>query len=288
MRILIIGCGYVGLPLGARCAAAGHEVFAIRRSPPDVSGAIRFLRADITKVEDLAKIAPQFDAVVNVVSSTRGGPEEYREVYLEGTRHILDWLKQNPPATYLYTSSTSVYAQNDGSWVTEESPTIPDSATSRVLVETERELLRAFREEKFPAIILRVAGIYGPERGHLFKQFLRGEATLRGDGDAFINSVHLDDVVGSLFHLLTRGRPGEIYNAADSEPVTQLEFFRWLSSTLHKPMPLSAPADPSRKRGLTNKRVSNAKLLATGYSMLYPTFREGYGEEMRRLGLVGT
>jgi nucleoside-diphosphate-sugar epimerase len=282
MRILIIGCGYVGLPLGADLAAAGHEVFGMRRDAAAAvelgARGIKFVQADITQSDTLNGIPSDFDAVVNLVSSTRGGVDEYRRVYLEGTRNVVSWLRANPPQKYIYTSSTSVYGQNDGSIVTEESPAAPDSATSRILVETEKELLASFR-----AIILRVAGIYGPDRGHLFHQFLRGEATLREDGSNFINNVHVDDVTGSIMHLLRAGAPGHTYNVVDSEPVTQTDFFQWLASILHKPMPPSAPADPNRKRGVTNKRVSNAKLRASGYAFRYPTFREGYTAEMKRL-----
>jgi len=290
MRVLIIGCGYVGVPLGSRLAAAGHEVIGLRRDASTrdhlAAAGIQLLEGDITRPETLARIAPRFDAVINTVSSSRGGPEEYRAVYLDGTRNLLRWLEPHPPARYLYTGSTSVYAQSDGSWVTEEDRTEPDSPTSRVLVETEEELRRAFLSRGFPAVILRVAGIYGPERGHLFKQFLRGEAVMREDGAAWINSVHVDDVSGAAAHLLTAGEPGGIYNVADNEPVTQRQFFAWLSAALGKPMPPSAPADPGRKRGLTNKRVSNAKLRSTGYVFLRPTFREGYTTEMRRLCLL--
>jgi nucleoside-diphosphate-sugar epimerase len=284
MRILIIGCGYVGLPLGAELSAAGHEVFGIRRDSAAVAElatrGIQFVQADITDRQALGQIAPDFDAVVNLVSSTRGGVDEYRRAYLEGTRNVVSWLQPNPPQKYISTSSTSVYGQTDGSVVTEESPTAPDSATSRILVETENEL-----RASFPAIILRVAGIYGPERGHLFQQFLRGEATLRDDGSNFINNVHLNDVAGAIAHLLHAGTPGETYNVVDNEPVTQADFFRWLSATLRMPMPTSAPANPDRKRGLTNKRLSNVKLRAAGYSFQYPTFREGYTAEMKRLGI---
>src|SRR5262249_14329183 len=149
------------------------------------------LQADITEPASLAPIQPAFDAVINLVSSTKGGPEEYRRVYFEGTRNIVGWLQQHPPKKYLYTSSTSVYGQNDASLVTELSPTEPESPTSRILVETEKELQRACSVYEFPALILRVAGIYGPGRGHLFQQFLRGGATLRDDGSAFINNIHV-------------------------------------------------------------------------------------------------
>jgi nucleoside-diphosphate-sugar epimerase len=169
--------------------------------------------------------------------------------------------------------------------VTEESPTEPDSPTSQILIETERELLAARAEYNLPATVLRVSGIYGPDRGHLFKQFLRGEATLREDGRAWINMIHVTDLAAAIAHLLAVESPASIYNLTDNEPVPQVDFFAWLSKKLDRPLPQSVPADPSRKRGLTNKRVSNARLQSTGFHFTYPTFREGYAAEMKALGL---
>ncbi len=285
MRFLIIGCGYVGIPLGRALVNAGHSVTGIRRSHAAdhqmAQAGIVPLITDITDPAALAKIDSPFDAVINLVSSSKGGADDYRRVYLEGTRNILAWLHQRPPVPYFYTSSTSVYAQNDGSWVSEDSPVAPDSATSQVLVETEQTL---FAETYLPITILRASGIYGPERGHLFKQFLRGEATMRDEGSNWINMIHVEDLAGAIAHLLGQGRTG-IYNASDDQPVTQREFFEWLAAKLGKPLPPCAPADPTRKRGLTNKRVANARLRSTGYTFRYPTFREGYLAEMRRLDL---
>jgi len=93
-------------------------------------------------------------------------------------------------------------------------------------------------------------------------------------------------VIGCIIAALERGRPGEIYNAVDDEPVTQRDFFAWLAAKLNRPMPPSAPEDAemSRKRGVTNKRLSNRKLKAElGYAFRYPTFREGYGAEIKLL-----
>lgn len=288
MRILIVGCGYVGIPLGALLARSGHSVFGLRRSSESdqqlTAAGITPLHADVSDPGSLPK-NPGFDVVFNLVSSTRGGEEEYRQVYLEGTRNLLHWLSAAPPRVYLYTSSTSVYAQADGSWVSEESPAAPDSPTSQVLIEAEQELVKAHCETTFPSIIVRASGIYGPERGHLFKQFLSGEATMREDGNAWINMIHVEDLAAALAHLMAHGKPGEIYNATDDQPVTQRAFFHWLSDQLNRSMPPAAPADPNRKRGLTNKRISNVKLKSTGYQFKYPTFREGYFAEMRRLNL---
>jgi nucleoside-diphosphate-sugar epimerase len=289
MRVLIIGCGYVGLPLGVALARAGHEVFGVRRGAEGAEE-LRAHRltpviADITRRADLEKIPGPFDWVVNTVSSTKGGVEEYRAVYLEATRQIIEWLSAHPPQKYLYTSSTSVYAQTDGSWVTEESATEPRGETSRVLVETEQLLLRAARENSFPALVLRVAGIYGPGRGHLFQQYLRDEARIAGDGSRLINMIHRDDVVRAARAALERGQPGRIYNVADDEPVTQGEFFAWLSGQLQKPLPSPATEEENarRKRGLTHKRVSNRRLREElRCELSFPTYRQGYAGEIAR------
>jgi nucleoside-diphosphate-sugar epimerase len=128
-------------------------------------------------------------------------------------------------------------------------------------------------------VILRVAGIYGPDRGYWLKQFLKDEARIEGKGARILNMIHRDDVVGCIITALKSGRPGEIYNAVDDEPVSQRTFFEWLAGSLDKDLPPSVPEDTEaiRKRGVTNKRVSNRKLKTElGYRFKFPTFRQGY------------
>ena len=186
MRILIIGCGYVGLPLGVELVRQGHEVFGLRRSAAAeaqlLAAGIQPLAGDVTKPETLAGLPNQFDWLVNCVASGGGDAESYRQIYREGTANLIAWLAAHPPQKFLYTSSTGVYGQTDGAVVKESSPAEPDADTSKVLVETEKLLLAAFAEKRFPAVILRVAGIYGPGRGYAFKQFMKNEARIEGDG----------------------------------------------------------------------------------------------------------
>jgi nucleoside-diphosphate-sugar epimerase len=199
---------------------------------------------------------------------------------------LIEWLAPSPPKKFIYTSSTSVYAQNDGSPVKESSPTEPTAETSKILVATEKVLLDAAAQKKFPAVILRVAGIYGPDRGHWFKQFLKDTAHIEGDGARFLNMIHRDDLIGCIIAALKNGRAGEIYNAADDEPVSQLHFFQWLAQAVDKPLPPSAPENSgeNRRRGATNKRVSNRKLkMELGHQFKYPNFRIGYSAELLRL-----
>ena len=287
MRVLIVGCGYVGLPLGIELVRQGHTVSGLRRSLAAETelkrAGITPLHADITRPETLAGLPRDFDWVVNCTASGGGDAENYRKIYLEGNRNLLAWLASSPPKKFIYTSSTSVYAQNDGSVVTETSSTEPEAPTAKVLVETEKLLLAPTQKN---TIILRVAGIYGPARGHAFKQFLRGEARIEDAGARWLNMIHRDDVIGAIIAALERGTPGEIYNVVDGEPVSQLRFFEWLAAQLQKPLPPRAASDAEvwRKRGVTNKRVSNAKLLAgLKYQYRFPDFRAGYAAELRQL-----
>ena len=294
MRVLIVGCGYVGTPLGSELARQGHEVFGLRRSAAaeaDLKGAgIKLLIGDVARPETLAALPAGYDWVVNCVSATGGGTEEYRAVYLQGTRNLIDWLAATPPKKFVYTSSTGVYGQTDGCLVKETSPTEPEAETARVLVDTENVLIEAAQQRKVPAVILRVAGIYGPERGYWLKQYLKNEARIEGKGERIMNMIHRDDVVGAIIAALKSGRPGEIYNAADDEPVTQLGYFQWLAGRLGKWLPPFAEEEQEakRKRGLTNKKVSNRRLkMELGYQFKYPTFRQGYTAEILRLERAG-
>jgi len=297
MRVLIVGCGYVGLPLGVELVRQGHTVFGLRRSAlaeAELQAAgLTPLHADITRPETLAKLPRDFHWVVNCTASGGGGADDYRKIYLEGNRNLVAWLAGSPLKKFIYTSSTSVYGQDDGSLVTERSPVEPDALTSKILVETEQLLLEASGgsrgrspHQQFPAVILRVAGIYGPGRGHSFKQFLRVDARVEGDGARWLNMIHRDDLIGIIIAALRDAKPGEIINAVDNEPVSQLDFFAWLAAELKRPMPPTVPADAEvwRKRGVTNKRVSNAKLRAElEYTFQFPDFRAGYTAEIARL-----
>lgn len=295
MRVLIVGCGYVGVPLGAALVAAGHSVVGLRRSDRAVdtlrSAGIEPAVADVSDFESLQSLPGPFDWVVNTVAAGGGGGvEEYRKVYLDGSRNLLRWLGPLPLKRLVYTSSTGVYGQDDGSVVKETSPTEPPAPTARLLVETERLWLDAATQQNVPAVILRVAGIYGPERGYWFRQYLANEVKIPGTGRRILNMIHRDDLVQIIVAALQNGRAGEVYNAVDDEPVSMIQFFRWLSETLGKNMPpfVAEEAEEPRKRGGTNKRVSNRKLkMELGCPFLYPTYRQGYTAEIRRLSEAG-
>jgi nucleoside-diphosphate-sugar epimerase len=206
----------------------------------------------------------EFEAVIHCASSGRGGADAYRSVYLGGARNLVATLA---PRLLLFTSSTSVYAQNTGDWVTEESAAEPDRETGRILRETEESVLAS------GGCVARLAGIYGPGRSVLLKKFFSGEAVIEGDGGRWINQVHRDDIATALALLVARGERG-IFNVSDDVPMSQREVYEWLAARFARPLPPSGPVDSHRKRGVTSKRVSNAKLRAFGWLPRYRSFRE--------------
>ncbi len=287
MRTLIIGCGYVGEALGQRLIALGHDVTGVRRSSGHNNHlarlGIRPLNLDITQKSEFKKLDDQYDWIVLAASSSRGGEKAYKKVFGLGSKHIAQWLKTANTSSVVFISSTSVYQQTNAEWVFENEADIPENITSKILWEAEQKI----SEVGSAVSILRSSGIYGPDRGYLFRQFMEDKAAIDHEGKRFLNMVHRDDLVEAIVHSFDHSKRGpNIYNITDNEPVTQLEFFKWLSETTGRPMPpfVPEPAPATHKRGITNKRVSNKLFRETlGFKYNYPTFREGLTEELSRM-----
>jgi nucleoside-diphosphate-sugar epimerase len=267
-KILIAGCGFVGLATARLFAGRGWQVVASTHSADSAAklatepfAVTTFDLADLHSIEAHAALNP-FDAVIHCASSGRGGAEQYRRVYLDGARHLAAVF---PAARLLFTSSTSVYAQTDGSWVTEESPAEPDRETGRLLRETEDFVLSC------RGIVARLAGIYGPGRSVLLRKFFDGTAVIEGDGTKWINQAHRDDIAAALLHLITAQASG-VFNVSDDQPLAQRDLYAGLAQRFDRPLPPTGEPDLNRKRGWTNKRVSNAKMHTLGWEPRYPSF----------------
>ena len=270
-RILIAGCGYVGQATANVFHAAGWDVegwTASEKSTAALSAKpYPIFQVDISNRDQVAERPGIFDVVVHCASSRGGGVESYQQIYLNGARNLLDRFARTK---MLFTSSTSVYAQCDGSWVTEESETKPVRETGRVLLETEKLALER------RGTVARLAGIYGPDRSALLSKFLAGTAIIDPENNRFVNQVHRDDIASAIFFLLTREtQRTQIYNMVDDQPMLQSDCYRWLAQRLNRPLPPIGKSTGQRKRGNSNKRVSNAKLRNLGWTPKYPTFAEG-------------
>jgi nucleoside-diphosphate-sugar epimerase len=274
-RVLIAGCGYVGAAAADLFHHAGWGVEGWTRSPESASKLSRkpypIHSIDISVGDRIAAALPgNFNAVLHCASTRGGDVDVYRRVYWDGARNLLNRFSGS---RFLFTSSTSVYAQKDGNWVTEESPANPEHESGKILRETEQFVLGR------GGTVARLAGIYGPGRSALLKKLLSGQAIIDPECDRFVNQVHRDDAAAALFLLLERQPPpGEIYNVVDNKPVSLGEYYRWLAARLNRPLPPVRASLSKRKRGETNKRVSNAKLRGLGWTPRYLSFVEGMEE----------
>jgi Nucleoside-diphosphate-sugar epimerases len=206
-----------------------------------------------------------FSLIVHCASSGRGGSDSYQTLFLDGTRNLLAALEVGH---VLFVSSTSVYAQADGSSVNELSPAQPEPMTGKILRSAEDLVLSQ------GGTAARLAGLYGPGRCLPLARLLAGDAIIEGEGERIMNSIYRDDAVNGLLFLANL-KPGGILNVVDNHPSSQLEWFRWVAQRVGRPMPPFGPRDRMRKRAWTNKQVSNAKLRQLGWEPAFPSFREG-------------
>jgi nucleoside-diphosphate-sugar epimerase len=268
--VLIAGCGFVGLPLARDFAISGWETYAIVASEASMANlrgdTFRACALDIRDAASFRNLARRdFDVVIHCASSGRGGAAEYESVFLLGTRNLQTNLQCG---RFIFTSSTSVYGQSDGSWVDEKSPANPLRETGEFLRKTEDLVLGT------GGAVARLAGLYGPGRCVPLQRLFDGKAIIEGKGERVMNMLHQLDAAGTLRFLAETQATG-LFNAVDNQPVPELEWFQYVCERLNRPIPPFGPRDLNRKRGWTSKRVSNAKLRSVGWNPLYPTFREG-------------
>lgn len=291
MRVLIAGCGYLGLALGAQLRRQGHSVRGLRRSWPDPTPAlgagIEPMLGDLTRPDTLSALADQpIDWVIQCAAPTQGSDLAYRETYVQGTAHLLDVLQPRPPRAFLFVGSTSVYGQTDGSTVQESSPTEPPDFAGRVLLEAESLVHQRSAAMGCDAWILRASGIYGPGRNRLdaFRRGYTTTATATDDASRWMNLIHRDDLAAAVIAVLERRPPSRIFNVCDGTHPTQAEFRDWLVARLRlrNPAPPTRPPPERRARAITNKRVLADRLRReTGWSPAFPDFRFGYEALLR-------
>lgn len=285
--ILVAGCGGLGAALARRVLAAGGLPLGLTHSEESAEAlrerGIPARACDVTDAaacralaEELAREHP--GAEIHIVHSAAGGrgggPEQYRRVYLEGCRNLRAAFPDR--GRFLFTSSTSVYPQTDGSAVTEDSPAEPERETGRILRRTEDETLAA------GGAVARLAGLYGPGRSVLLKNFLNGEAVIEvreeppaaPDG-RWINQLHREDAASALWWLLNlppEQTAGRIFNVTDDRPLTQRALYEKLADRFKLPPPPAGPPDVNRKRGWTHKRVLAKTLRETGWAPRFPSW----------------
>lgn len=289
-RILIAGCGEVGVALGAMLFARGHEVWGLRRDGTKQMSPLRVVQADLASPASLQAIPEALDFVFYLASADCASDASYSTTYVRNLQNLLDVLhaRSEKPSCIFYASSTSVYAQANDEWIDEDSPTQPEHFAGKRLLEGEA-LLHA---SNFPFCIVRFSGIYSVKKRALFERVLHGEVE-QVEHSPYTNRIHLDDCAGVLAFLVDLPKPAQLYLASDSEPARRSDVEKWLVSEIERRKNIQnnfvsnyESADKIKtaatdlvhtpRRRSSSKRCSNLRLKKAGYVFRYPSFREGY------------
>jgi nucleoside-diphosphate-sugar epimerase len=275
---LIFGCGYLGRRVASRWVSGGRQVAAVTRSVERanelLAEGIHPLVADVNSPASLAKLPPAA-TVLFAVGYDRTSGLPIREVYVEGLRAVLAALPDTVEC-FIYVSSTGVFAQHDGQWVDEDSPAEPVREGGRACLEAER--LLAAHPLGRRAMVLRMAGIYGPGRLPRRREIEAGES-LAAPSEGYLNLIHVDDAAEVVLAAERSASRPSMYLVSDGHPVSRGEYYAELARLVGAPPPRfqhPGPDSPAAQRAESSKRISNARLLDELHVELsYPSYKEG-------------
>lgn len=278
MTTLIVGCGYLGRRVAARLIAGGLPVFGTTRSAKNAEAlqtlGVTPIVVDVTDPASLQGL-PEVDRALYCVGFDRKAGFPLREVHIDGLSHVLKALSGRFDR-FVYTSSTSVYGQNDGGWVDEDSPTVPATESGRVCLEAEQMVLR------HGGTVIRYSGLYGPGRLIRRETLQRGEP-IPADPSRFLNLIQIEDAATAAILALDRGEPGRVYLATDDRPVLRESYYGLAARLLGAPDPRFEPSEPGSPgaRDESHKRASNRRIKAElGLVLAYPDITTGLPESL--------
>lgn len=269
-RILIVGYGDLGKAIGKELSAEGLPVFGLSRSERPHDDAVTLLAGDVTHPATLAQLgALDPHILVYCVAATEQSDDNYRAHYVDGLRHVLAALDQARNLKHVFfVSSTRVYGQTGDALLSEAAPALPADFGGHRLLEAEQQLA----DLPCGHTALRLSGIYGPGRTRMLG--LAADPT-RWPQNAWSNRIHRDDAAAFIVHLIHRVLSGtpvdDCYIVTDNKPVPQHEVLRWLAEQMGQHAGQTSSSVPAG-----GKRLSNARMLETGFRLRYPDYQAGY------------
>lgn len=281
-RVLIVGCGDIGMRVARLALAEGAEVTGVVRSEAKgdwlKAQGVTPLLADLDDPSTLTGL-PTAAAVVYYLAAPPGGGGSDPRARIFCAAVAADQL----PAKLVYVSTSGVYGDCGDALVTEQTPVNPQTSRARRRVDAEQTLLAWGEDNKVPVVILRVTGIYGPGRLPVAR-LLAGHPVLREEESPCTNRIHADDLAQVCFAAAAKAGHGDVFNVSDGEGGTMSQYFFAVADALEMPRP--AAITMAEARQVMNplmlsylnesRRMSNAKMLSQlGITLRYPTLAAG-------------
>ena len=273
-RILVAGCGNLGGAIASHLAQ-DFTVYGLRRNADRIPEGVHPIAADLLNSDQLAAELPgRLDIVIYCLTPSQYDEVGYENAFVNGLNNLTRALEGQSLTRLFFISSSSVYSQDDDSWVDETSPTEPARFSGEIILNGEE----AAHSSAYPATVVRFSGIYGPSRRRFLRAVMDGEMDPASPAP-YSNRIHEADAAAAVCHLTRLALKGKqlepCYLASDCEPARLDEVVAWVRDQL----PCKAPGPEARKGGRAgSKRCSNQRLLDSGFRFHYPDYRAGYGE----------
>jgi nucleoside-diphosphate-sugar epimerase len=289
--VLIIGCGDIGERVARLERSEGRSVAGLVRSQGSArrlrAAGIQPITADLDDPTSLNNF-PIKDAVVYYFAPppAAGVTDPRLEAF------VASMTPFNLPKRIVLISTTGVYGDCRGEWVTEDRPPNPQVDRARRRLAAETTLQAWSKQSAVPIVILRVPGIYGP--GYLPEKRLRaGEPVLREEESPYSNRIHADDLARICIAAARHVRPSLLYNVSDGHPTTMTDFFLRVADVLGIPRPPTVSMEEARRRlgeGMLSylaesKRIDNRRMREElGVELMYPDLAAGLASCFKRCG----
>jgi nucleoside-diphosphate-sugar epimerase len=288
VRVLVTGAsGFVGHAACRELIARGHDVRALVRRPGSEPAGTAAVAGDLTDAGALASAvraaAPEGVLHLAAEIASQRSADRVREVNVEGMRRLLEACVADGAPKVVFTS-TVVTGEAGGALLVEDEPLPVQTPYGRSKQEGEALLLGC----GLPAVVVRPGHVYGPGGWYEHEMLARlrqpGRFAVIGRGDNLWDVIHVDDVARALVDALERAPAGEIYHAADDEPIAYYDFMALSAQALGVGPPRRVPAWVARLAAgssavtavVRSARTSNAKLKRDlGWAPRYPSARDG-------------
>lgn len=281
-NILIIGCGYIGKRVARLEQREGNRVTALVRSGESAKTleelGIKAITGDLDQHETLPHLPVENAFIYYFVPPPSQGTEDPR------IKTFTAQISKPPyPKTAVLISTTGVYGNCNGEWVTEERPAAPRVDRARRRLSAEKELRDWGKKTLVPVVILRVPGIYGPGKLPV-KRLKEGLPVLRLEESPYSNRIHADDLAAACFAAARKGHDGCVYNISDGHPTTMTDYFYKTADLLKIERPPAISLEEAKKKLskemlsylAESKRLDNRRMREElGVKLKYPDLESG-------------